>query len=215
MQLYLSSYKLGENLEFLQNWSKGHENKKIAIIPNALDVYPDGERKTNNIIVFQKELSELGFESFVLDLKQFFNKEEELNEILKNIGGVFVLGGNVFVLRQAMKFSGFDTFVHNQVDNTNFIYMGFSAGICVLSQNLDGIHLADEPEQDPYGVNSIIWEGLGIIDYLPVPHWESPNHAESHLMPNVVKYLDEKKLKYTTLRDGEVIIENLDKKQIL
>lgn len=43
---------------------------------------------------------------------------------------------------------------------------------------------------------------------MPVPHFDSPNHPESYLMYDVVKYLEENNLKYKTLRDGEVLIED-------
>ena len=51
----------------------------------------------------------------------------------------------------------------------------------------------------------MIWEGLGIIDYVIVPHYKSV-HLESEIMEEVVEYLIENKIPYKTLRDGEVII---------
>ena len=45
MKLYLSTYKLGKDVELLKEWVKN--NKKILVIPNAFDVFADGERKTN------------------------------------------------------------------------------------------------------------------------------------------------------------------------
>jgi dipeptidase E len=51
----------------------------------------------------------------------------------------------------------------------------------------------------------VIWEGLGIIDYVIVPHYKS-DHPESEIMEEVVEYLIENKIPYKTLRDGEVII---------
>ena len=48
MNLYLSSYRIGNNAKMLKEWNKN--NKKILVIPNALDMSLDGERKTNGII---------------------------------------------------------------------------------------------------------------------------------------------------------------------
>ena len=48
MKLYLSSYRLGNDVEFLKEWVRN--NKKILVIPNALDVFEDSERKTNGIL---------------------------------------------------------------------------------------------------------------------------------------------------------------------
>jgi len=212
MKLYLSSYKLGKDVELLKEWVKN--NKKILVIPNALDVFADGERKINGILDKCKDLQDLGFETEVLDLREYFNKENELRAHLENYNSFYVLGGNVFVLRQAMRLSGFDNYLQDISQSENYLYSGFSAGICVLAKDLHGIHLADAPEKDPYNYGSIIWDGIGIIDYMPVPHFDTPEHPESHLMYDVVKYLQDHNLSYQTLHDGDVIIES-DKNQTL
>lgn len=205
MKLYLSSYKLGNDIELLKEWVKN--NNKMLVIPNALDVFEDSERKTNGILDKCKDLQELGFETQILDLRNYFNKEDELRRYLQDYNSFYVLGGNVFVLRQAMKLSGFDNYLNDISKLDNYLYAGFSAGICVLAKDLHGIHLADKPEKGPYNYGNIIWDGIGIIDYMPVPHFDTPEHPESHLMYDVVKYLQDNNLPYQTLRDGDVIIE--------
>ena len=205
MKLYLSSYKLGNDIELLKEWVKN--NNKMLVIPNALDVFEDSERKTNGILDKCKDLQELGFETQILDLRNYFNKEDELRRYLQDYNSFYVLGGNVFVLRQAMKLSGFDNYLNDISKLDNYLYAGFSAGICVLAKDLHGIHLADKPEKDPYNYGNIIWDGIGIIDYMPVPHFDTPEHPESYLMYDVVKYLQDNNLPYQTLRDGDVIIE--------
>ncbi len=81
-----------------------------------------------------------------------------MREFLKNYNLFYVLGGNVFVLRQAMKLSGFDKYLREINDQPNYLYSGFSAGICVLAKDLHGIHLVDEANvgvridiKKPYG----------------------------------------------------------------
>ena len=207
MKLYLSSYRTGNNIDELLKWKEEHGNK-IFVIPNAVDVFSDGERKTSGIQDKCKDLETLGFETQVLDLRNFFNKKEELVDYIKGVSAFYVIGGNVFVLRTAMKMSGFDEILLELSKSQDYLYSGFSAGICVLAKDLHGIHLADEPEADPYQYGKIIWEGIGIIDYMPVPHFDTPSHPESPLMYDVVKYLEENNLKYKTLHDGEVLIED-------
>ena len=73
MKFYLSSLKLGNKTEELKKWIKEHDNK-ICLIPNARDVYPDGERKTSKIYSDVQELTNLGFEVTILSLKDYFNK---------------------------------------------------------------------------------------------------------------------------------------------
>ena len=80
MKLYLSSYRLGNEIKFLKEWLIN--NKKIIVIPNALDIFNDSERKTSGILDKCKDLQDLGFETEILDLRNYFGKEDELYRIL-------------------------------------------------------------------------------------------------------------------------------------
>lgn len=207
MKLYLSSYRTGNKTDELLKWKNTYGNK-IFVIPNAVDIYPDGERKLSGIKDKCKDLEKLGFEIQILDLRRFFNKKEELLNYINGVNAFYVIGGNVFVLRTAMKLSGFDEILMDLSKSEEYLYSGFSAGICVLAKDLHGIHLVDSFVEDPYNYQEIIWEGIGLIGYMPVPHFDTPNHPETQLMYDVVKYLEENKLKYKTLHDGDVLIED-------
>lgn len=214
MKLYLSSYRLGNNQDELQEWIATNNSNKILVIPNALDVFEDSDRKTAGIIDKCKDLEKLGFETQILDLRKYFKNNDQLREDIKDYNAFYVLGGNVFVLRTAMKLSGFDNYLIEISNLSNYLYSGFSAGICVLSKNLHGIDLADDPNKDPYNYGKTIWEGVGLIDYLPVPHFDTPDHPESHLMYDVVAYLEKNNLPYKTLKDGDVILANTEKEKV-
>jgi dipeptidase E len=205
MRLYISSYKLGDKTGVLREWM-GKIDNKIALIPNALDPYPDGERKKRGIASDLNALEELGFSATVISLKQYFGKEEQLRSDLSAFRAFFAIGGNTFVLRQAMKLSGFDKYLKALSSSDSHLYGGYSAGICLLAPSMRGLELVDDPAADPYNCKTS-YEGLGLIDYLPVPHYRS-DHPESPAMEDVVKYLNEKGVNYVTLRDGDVIIED-------
>ena len=111
-----------------------------------------------------------------------------------------------------MQLSGFDEFLKKQIDNPNFLYSGYSAGICVLSPILLGLELVDEP-LNPYNEDEVSYEGIGLLDYIPVPHYKS-NHKESEKIDLVVKYMLEKNIKFQPLKDGEVIVEDYSKRKI-
>lgn len=206
MKLYLSSYRLGKDTSFLQNWIN-ENGSEITIIPNAVDIFADSERKTAGILDKCKDLESLGFRTEILDLRNYFGKQEELSHFLKNKKAFYVIGGNAFVLNRAMKLSGFDNYLLSKVNDDNVLYSGFSAGICVLAQNLDGLSLVDNPEIDPYNSTITTINGIGILDYLPVPHYKS-DHPESPAIDDVIEYLNQKRLSYRTLHDGDVIIDS-------
>ena len=206
MQLYLSSYRLGRDISFLKKWIKEKGNQ-ILVVPNAVDYNDDSDTKTAKIIDKCKDLELIGFKTEILDLRNYFGKKAELNRFLKEKIAFYVIGGNVFVLNRAMKLSGFDDFLLSKKDDDSILYSGYSAGICVLANNLDGLNLVDNQEIDPYNSGIVSMNGVGIIDYLPVPHYKS-DHPESPAIDNVVKYLNENGLNYRTLQDGEAIVES-------
>lgn len=166
-----------------------------------------GQEKINNNV---KEdinlLRQIGFEVTVIDLKEYFGKYDELNKICQNYDAFCVMGGNVFVLRQAIKYSGFDTFLKKISNNDNYLYIGYSAGSCVLSKRLDIFESVDEPI-DFYNKGKIIYEGIGFIDYTFILHYKS-NYHKAYLIDEIVNICEKDNIEYKAFRDGEVIIEN-------
>lgn len=204
MKLYLSSFKLGNKTEELKKWLTENDNK-ICLIPNALDVSLES-KKLLRVQEGIKELEELGFEVTAISLKDYFSNKEKLKEDLKGFNSFYVLGGNTFVLRQAMYLSGFDEYLKEISKKPGYLYAGYSAGICILAKDLHGIDIVDNPNENPYNYGSIIWEGIGILDYAPMPHYKS-EHPESVLVDKEIEYCIKNNIKYKTLKDGDVIIE--------
>ncbi len=153
-------------------------------------------------------LEQCGFYVKILDLKKYFGKAKELEEELRIYKAFCIIGGNVFVLRKSMELSGFDNFlIHNK--NNDILYIGYSAGSCVLSTNLRGLELV-VPPVNPYNSDYVNYSEIGLISNLIVPHYKS-NHKASKKIDEVIEYLEKNKLSYITLQDGDVIIENLNK----
>jgi dipeptidase E len=120
--------------------------------------------------------------------------------------GLWVSGGNTFVLRQAMHLSGFDMLVHKLAERDDFLYAGYSAGICVLSTSLGYLHIVDNPNDFPYpGFQTTLWKGLGLLDYALLPHYDS-DHPESEDIGKTLTYCIEEKLLFKALRDVEVLV---------
>lgn len=203
MELYLSSYRLGSEAEKLAEMV-GRGNK-IAVIGNAMDFVDENLRKEKIQENFE-ELKSIGLTPIEIDLREYFGKLEELAEKMSEFKAVYVRGGNVFVLRRAFAESGFDKWILSQKDNPNFVYSSYSAGGCVLSPSLKGMEIVDDLSAFANGYKpGIIWEGLGIINYSFVPHFES-DHPESARVGESVEYLKRNKIPFKTLHDGEVIL---------
>lgn len=207
MKFYLSSFKIGNEVHKLKKITQ-NGNKRVAYISNALDDFSiDLERRKRIEVNDISDLEQIGFQVDLLDLRHYFNKQIELEERIKKYDVIWVSGGNSFVLLQAMNLSGFDVIIKKfYEDNVDIVYGGYSAGVCVLGPTLKGIHLADDQNQKPYGDQyDAIWDGLGILDYVIVPHYQS-DHFEFEAMEKSVQYLIENKLLFIPLKDGEVIV---------
>jgi len=201
MKFYLSSYKIGKETEKLKDLARG---KTIGFIPNAIDFVDVQERKQGNKIELER-VSSLDIDVEMLDLQEYFGKKEELKKKIDSLDGVWIRGGNVFVLRQAVKLSGFDEIVKN-IERNDFLYGGYSAGICILAPSLKALERVDDTNIMPYEESKeVIWNGLGILDYIILPHYKS-DHPESAKIDKVVEFCKKNNIPFKTLRDGEVII---------
>jgi dipeptidase E len=206
MKLYLSSYKIGDEPQKLVDLVGS--NKKAAVIPNALDFSTDIERRKGSMQKEIDDLKKLGFEPEEVDLREYFGKPDELSKKLSNYGMIWARGGNAFVLRRAYKESGMDEWLKEQKDNKELVYAGYSAGVCILSPTLKGIEMVDDPNIVPEGYNKdIVWDGIGLIDFIFVPHFES-NHPESEATNKEVEYYIKNEINFKTLKDGEAIVIN-------
>jgi dipeptidase E len=205
MKYYLSSYKFGNKVDKLKLMIPN--NNKIGHINNSRDfIGRDPERAKKNQddeIIF---LNSIGFEAEILDLNDYFEKENKLRKKINSLGALWVSGGNTFVLRQAMKLSGFENIFNELKHKEDFLYAGYSAGICVLSTSFKSIDQVDDPYNFPYeGIDKPIWEGLAIFDYAFMPHYDS-DHPESELIEKEIQRCIDKKWLFKALKDGDVII---------
>jgi len=205
MKYYLSSYKFGN--DFLRIKDLLPQGAKIGHINNSRDwIGVNAIRKQKDLEDEMAFLENLGFECEHLDLKNYFGRKHDLKQRLNKLDGVWVCGGNTFVLRQAMKLSGFDELFNDLQNRKNFFWGGYSAGICILCDSLKYIDQVDDANNFPYKeINESIYKGLGVFDYALLPHYRS-DHFESELIEKEVEKCIEKKLLFKALMDGEAII---------
>ena len=204
MKLYLSSSGLGNDGDRLVSMLPA--NRKAAVIFSALDFSDDAERKQATVDREIEQLAGLGLEAEALDLRSYFGQPEPLASDMAKFGMLWVIGGNTFVLRRAMRQSGLDRLLVESRVNSDFVYGGYSAGCCVLAPTLRGIDLVDDPQVVPEGYErEVVWDGLSLVDYCIAPHYRS-DMEESPLIEEAVQYFIDNKMLFKALRDGEVIV---------
>ncbi|MGH8255112.1 MAG: Type 1 glutamine amidotransferase-like domain-containing protein [Steroidobacteraceae bacterium] len=202
MKLYLSSYGIGDKAGTLKAWVPGGQ---IGYVPNALD-FPgaDPDRRSKHIERDCESLQQLGLTASLIDLRGYFGHGQALRNRLSDFKAVFVTGGNVFVLRQAMKLSGLDAILWDWRERADFLYAGYSAGGCVLAPHLkvyESVDARSTPYQD---LQEVVCDGLGIVDFAMMPHWNS-DHPESAAIGQAIAYCQQHHIAYRAISDGEVI----------
>ena len=177
MRLYLTSRDLGPDaarvLEIVE------PSTRVAVIMNAWDGDPGSRSEEASQLVAQ--FARLGLDASELDLRDHFGGrgDESLRRRLAGIGLVFAHGGNTFVLRRAMRSSGCDHLIRELVGADRIAYGGESAGAIVAGPTLRGLELGDDASIVPSGYRrSVEWSGLGLVDWVPLPHadtdWWAP-----------------------------------------
>lgn len=207
MNLYLSSYMIGNHADRLLAMAGGR-GARMAVVTNALDHISLEEQLAFHRSTFDPEsyFADYGFDPYLLDLRRFFGRTDALRRALLRHKVIWALGGNAFLLRRAMRESGFDEIVRDVLDD-GVIYAGWSAGACVAGDSLRAVGLMDEPEVTApgYADGDVVWEGLGFVPFTILPHHES-DHSEAGSAARAAAWARDRRIEHRALRDGEVLL---------
>lgn len=215
MRLYLSSYRFGSAVDQLVALVPA--GARVAVVSNALDLIPDESRRSyaRNVHDPLADLADLGFAPFDLDLRRWFGDVAGLEHELADVGLVWAVGGNTFLLRRAMAQSGLDAILQRRLAEDSLAYGGWSAGACIAGPTLRGVDLMDEPDEIAEGYDQApIYEGLDLVDFVIVPHFAS-DHPEADAASVSAAWLAEQGIAHRTLRDGEAILRVGDKIEVV
>jgi dipeptidase E len=214
MRLFLSSYRAGRHDDKLLKFL-GSINK-VAVITNAKDYKDPEERKIKveeNLDYFQS----LGIRPTEIDLRPYFHKKGA-EELFAGHDFVWLAGGNAFLLRRALKYSGIDKFLTRQVKKASLIYGGESAGAIMAAPTLRGSEDDSGHEDDPNYTpaeykKEILWDGLDFIDFVLVPHYKNPDIGES--IEGYICYLKKRSIPFEAITDEEAFIVDGGKREFL
>ena len=205
MRLYLSSERLGERAGALLAIVNG---QRVAVIANGYDGCARTAPNVYRAEVYDPvaEFQSLGLVAQELDLRAYFDDPQSLRRRLGAFDLVWVMGGNSFVLRRAMKQSGFDTVIRDLLEADAIAYGGYAAGAVVAGPSLRGLELMDDPWELPDGYDEpLIWHGLGLTPFAIVPHFRS-RHPEAASAEKVGSYMRARRTRFRAISDGEVIV---------
>lgn len=180
---------------------------RAAIIANATDGAAAGrpQRMTLPPDDPAADLGALGIETIPLDLRRYFGRPDALRRALTGVDLVWAADGDVFVLRRAMRQSGFDDLIVELLDEDRLVYGGSGAGAMVAAPCLGGLEAMGDPHDIPEGYDpDPVLDGLGLIDHMLVPHYRS-RHPASAAAERTLRHLAARGLRCRALSDGDVL----------
>ncbi|MDB5160651.1 MAG: hypothetical protein JWO96_31 [Candidatus Saccharibacteria bacterium] len=213
MRLFLSSYRAGRHTDRLKELLG--DVKKVGVITNAKDYKtPEGRReRVGEVFEF---FESLGLEPKEVDLRPFFNKSGAPNQLI-GYNFVWLAGGNPFLLRRALKYSGVDDFLISRVRDGSIIYGGESAGALIVGPTLRYAEMDSDEDSPDYVAEGykkeVIWDGLGFTDYMPVPHYQSEEYGPE--TQSYIQRLDQAVIKHKEMTDDQAILINNSKEEFL
>jgi dipeptidase E len=183
-------------------------DRRTVVIANALDDAPDGIRRAG-VDRERAALGELGFDAAELELRDYFGDAGRLRRDMSGVALAWLRGGNVFMLRYALRRSGGDTIFRGLLAEDALVYAGYSAGPCVLSPSLRGLEAVDDADAVTriYG-SQPVWDGLALLDEAFVPHYQSPGNPETAAIGQVAERYRAAGIPHRTLRDGQALLIN-------
>jgi dipeptidase E len=206
VRLYLSSFRMGGCPERLPDLAGG---QRAAVIANAMDAQP-AEQRREGVEREVVALRSLGFAVEELDLRDHV-AGQGAGPAIAGYDLLWVRGGNVFVLRDALARSGADEAIVALLATDSVCYGGYSAGPCVLGPSIAPLAAVDPPSvvETPPG-DAPLAEGLGVLDWLYVPHVDSPGHPETEACGRVAARCAAEGIPARAFRDGEVLLVDGD-----
>jgi dipeptidase E len=201
MKLFLSSENLGKYADEFVSLVNG---SKLAYIGNAKDYLSDADRNAK-VEEHRIQFESLGIDFTEIDLRDYFDSAKNTEDLLNDFGAVWCSGGNTFLLRSALQQSGLDNVLIKKIKDETLVYGGSSAGAVLAGPTIEGTENGDDPDlvEDVYN-NQVNWSGLGLVDFVVVPHFESEWFGV--YASKMAKDLEKNGRSFKTLRDGQVIL---------
>lgn len=211
MRLYLSSFRMGAGAGHLRELVGGEG--RTAVIANAMDAQPHWQRQ-EGVDREVTALSSLGLRPEHLDLRDHFDGDG-VGDRLAEYDLLWLRGGNVFVLRDALHRCGADEAIVDLIRANAVCFGGYSAGPCLLGPSIaafgdvDDASVVAAPSGEPARD-----DGLRVLDWIFVPHVDSPGHPETEACGEVARRCVAEGVPVRTFRDGDVLIVDGDEEHL-
>lgn len=203
MKLFLTSSCISKNLQepFLKSFGKNPSTSKCYFIPTATDL----DQEKFYTCKSMDDLAQMGFNPIWYTLK--YKNKKQLEEELSDADIIWVGGGNTFYLLDISRKIGFLDVISDLIRNKNIAYGGISAGTVILAKNIESAGW--EPYGDPNDVKISDFKSLGLIDFVPIVHYEKIEHE------NIINKYKKSEEKVFGIPNETMIIIDDDKLELI
>jgi dipeptidase E len=168
-RLLLASHGIGALPELVGGDTAG---LRFAFVPTAAGPEAETEKWVQ---ADRRQLATLGCEISTLDLVDVGARE--VAEALRDADGVFLTGGNSFLLLWHAVRSGFAELASERVEAGSLLYVGTSAGALVAGPDLAPAANLDNRREVPELESS---RALGLVPFTVLPHDDDPEAHARH-----------------------------------
>lgn len=167
MNLLLSSsfYTFGNKIDTIPGLDLGQKNVVCVVTASLGEV--DASWLEPEILQIRKRSKQ--FDTYDITGKS----PKDLDADFQRYDVIYVAGGNTYFLLEKVKKSGFDHVIRRKLEQGNF-YFGSSAGAILACPRIDFIESMDDPSK----ANLKDYAGLSLVDFLILPHTDSPFYGE-------------------------------------
>lgn len=151
---------LSRNKEIIREYIE--EKSKIGFIPTASELDKDRWYMEKDI----EDLNKMKFNIVYIDVSK--ESKKEIVKKFNDIDAIFVAGGNSFYLLQQLKIK--DVLQDLIEFANNKIYVGTSAGACIVCPSIDYLQKLDNKLQAPLLDNC---NAMNLVDFYVLPHYKS------------------------------------------
>jgi dipeptidase E len=166
-RLLLASYGVGALPELAEV-----SGLRFAFVPTAAG--PAAEAK-DWVQADRRQLGSFGCEVTTLDLARV--EADEVKAALRGLDGVFLTGGNSYLLLWHARRSGFAEYVVPLLERGELLYVGTSAGAMVAGPDLAPAANLDNRPEVPELESSA---ALGLVPFTVLPHDNDPEARAIH-----------------------------------
>lgn len=207
MKLFLSSQAISKEQapHLIELVGKPAEDIHLAVIENAADV-ETGPKPW--LLRNRKMIESHGFHVEYVDLKQYAEDVDSLQQKLADKDVLWFGGGNTYYLRWLIHDLDMENILKDLVKKGE-VYGGGSAGSIIAGPTLKYFETADDIHESP----EVLLDGLNLTDKVVLPHMNHTKYAP--IMNGINDKLQADGYKTVPLTDAQALVINGNEEKVI